>query len=94
MTDDERHELEERVRLSGLQKQDYLIKSVLQKRIVVVGNRLMFRKMDELLSEIKNELSATQCTNGLNEGHLTSLRTTIELLESFESVESAYLASK
>lgn len=94
MTDAERHELEERIRLSGLQKQDYLIKSVLQRRIVVVGNRLMFRKMDELLSEIKKVLSATQCTNGLNEGHLASLRTTIELLESFESVESAYLASK
>lgn len=94
MTDDERHELEERVRLSGLQKQDYLINSALQKRIVVVGNRLMFRKMDELLSEIKNELSSAHCASSLNEGHLASLRTTIELLESFESVESAYLVSK
>lgn len=94
MTDAERHELEERIRLSGMRKQDYLIKSTLEKRIVVVGNRRMFKKMDELLSEIKKELSATQCINGLSEGHLASLRTTIELLESFESVESAYLASK
>ena len=40
-----------------MQKQDYLIESVLHERIVVVGNRHMFRKMDNLLPEIKYELS-------------------------------------
>lgn len=94
MTDAERHELEERIRLSGMQKQDYLIKSVLHERIVVIGNRLMFRKMDNLLSEIKHELSLVRTACDLNEGLLSSLRTTMELLESFESVESAYQESK
>lgn len=94
MTGDERHELEERIRLSGVQKQDYLIKSVLQKRIVVVGNRLMFRKMDKLLFEIRCELQRISGGGCVSEGMLSSLRTTIELLESFESVESAYQESK
>jgi hypothetical protein len=46
-------ESKKRVELSGLQKQDHLfLKSVLFQKINVVGNKLMFERIHDLLIEI------------------------------------------
>lgn len=72
-----------------MQKQDYLIKSSLHQKVVVIGNRLLFQKMDVQLSDIKTELSRIQTMSELEEKTLAPLRTVLEMLESFIPVEAA-----
>ncbi|MBN2879279.1 MAG: hypothetical protein JXN65_06560 [Clostridia bacterium] len=57
MSPEECEELNYRVQLSGLSKQDYLIKRSLEQNIVVIGNPRVYKalrnKMDEILMELK-----------------------------------------
>lgn len=85
-SDKERSELEKRIELSGLQKQDYFLKSVLHQRVVVVGNAILFESLRDNLHEIKAELERLGCPSDLNPDTLMPLRTAIEMLEGFENV--------
>lgn len=51
MSPQEHDELNKRVALSGLTKQDYMIKRALEKEIVVVGNMRTFRALRDRLDE-------------------------------------------
>lgn len=72
-----------------MQKQDYLIKSSLHQKVVVIGNRLLFRRMESLLSDIKAELMRIQTASEVEEENLVPLRTVLEMLESFVPIEEA-----
>lgn len=58
MSPEESNELDMRVKLSGLTKQDYLINRALQRDIVVVGNPKVYvalkKKLEEVLIELKS----------------------------------------
>ena len=58
MSPEESKELDTRVKLSGLTKQDYLINRALQRDIVVVGNPKVYvalkKKLEEVLTELKS----------------------------------------
>lgn len=58
MSPEENNELDTRVELSGLTKQDYLINRALQRDIVVVGNPKVYvalqKKLEEVLIELKS----------------------------------------
>ena len=56
MSPEESKELNIRVRLSGLTKQDYLIKRSLEKEIVVVGNIRLYKALRNQMAEILEEL--------------------------------------
>ena len=62
MSPEESNELDVRVKLSGLTKQDYLINRVLQRDIVVVGNPKVYvalkKKLEEVLIELKSSNDA------------------------------------
>ena len=62
MSPEERNELDTRVKLSGLTKQDYLINRALQRDIVVVGNPKVYvalkKKLEEVLIELKSSNDA------------------------------------
>jgi uncharacterized protein (DUF1778 family) len=57
MSEDEWQELDKRVALSGRQKQDFLIKSILHQKIVVIGNQVQFERLKATLDNIAAELS-------------------------------------
>jgi len=84
MSEDEWCELEKRVTLSGRQKQDYLIKSALYQKIVVVGNQVQFEKLrtqlDEIVIELKRIARAEEATSEL----LAPIRTAVEIINGFE----------
>ena len=82
-SDLERHELEKRVELSGLQKQDYFLKSVFHQGITVIGNELLFQRMRNTLEEILAELKRVEGIDSLDLHTVTPVRTTVELLEGF-----------
>ena len=58
MSPEESNELDTRVELSGLTKQDYLINRALQRDIIVVGNPKVYvalkKKLEEVLIELKS----------------------------------------
>lgn len=62
MSPEESNELDMRVKLSGLRKQDYLINRALQRDIVVVGNPKVYvalkKKLEEVLIELKSSNDA------------------------------------
>lgn len=62
MLPEESNELDMRVKLSGLTKQDYLINRALQRDIVVVGNPKVYvalkKKLEEVLIELKSSNDA------------------------------------
>lgn len=70
MSPEESNELDTRVKLSGLTKQDYLINRVLQRDIVVVGNPKVYvalkKKLEEVLIELKS-LNGSQPSSELLE---------------------------
>ena len=62
MSPEESNELDMRVKLSGLTKQNYLINRALQRDIVVVGNPKVYvalkKKLEEVLIELKSSNDA------------------------------------
>ena len=84
MSDDELCELEKRVALSGRQKQDFLIKSALYQKIVVVGNQVQFEKLRTQLDEIVVELKRITHTEDITSDLLAPIRTAVEIINGFD----------
>lgn len=85
MSDDELCELEKRVALSGRQKQEYLIKSALYQKIVVVGNQVQFEKLQVQLDEIVNELKRIERAEDITSDLLAPIRTAVEIINGFNA---------
>ena len=60
MSPEENEELDVRVKLSGLTKQEYLINRVLEKEIIVRGNPRVYIALKRQLEEVLQELKALQ----------------------------------
>jgi hypothetical protein len=93
MSDDEWDELNHRVALSGHQKQDYLIQSCLHQRLVVIGNRAQFRKLEPVLTRIAEQLERLTSATGLDPGLLAPIRTAVEIIRGFKPYAEAEEAS-
>lgn len=81
MSPEEREALESRIVLSGLHKQDYLIRSSLYQKIVVVGNERMFASFEKQLEEIQFRLSEISELSRVSISDTVSLRTICEIME-------------
>lgn len=84
MSVQEAEELNERVRICGKKKQDYLIKSALHQRLVVVGNKQVFAECMGKLKSIESELKRLESVREMDEELLTPLRTILEILQGFD----------
>lgn len=60
MSPEENEELDVRVKLSGVTKQEYLINRVLEKEIIVRGNPRVYIALKRQLEEVLQELIALQ----------------------------------
>lgn len=56
MSPEEAEQMDKRISLSGLSKQEYLIKRVLQEEIIVHGNPRVYKALRNRLSEVHIEL--------------------------------------
>ena len=56
MSPEETEQLDTNVRLSGLNKQDYLISRVLQREITVIGNPRVYKALKNELAKVLTEL--------------------------------------
>ena len=87
MSDDELLELNKRVELSGRLKQDFLIKSILHQKIVVIGNQIQSEKLKTTLDEIVAELRRIERAEDVEPELLAPIRTAVEIIEGFGSDE-------
>ena len=67
MSPQENDELDIRVKLSGLTKQDYLINRALEKEIIVNGNPKVYIALKKSLEQVLNELKAIDKNNPSDE---------------------------
>ena len=56
MSPEERDDLNVRVKLSGLTKQDYVIKRLLEREVIVIPSSRLYKAMREQMTEILSEL--------------------------------------
>ena len=56
MSPEERDDLNARVKLSGLTKQDYVIKRLLEREVIVIPSSRLYKAMREQMTEIMSEL--------------------------------------
>lgn len=64
MSPEERDDLNVRVMLSGLTKQDYVIKRLLEREVIVIPSSRLYKAMREQMTEILSELKRIE--NGKN----------------------------
>lgn len=96
LSKEEAEELNNRVKLCGYPtKQDYIVDSVLNQKVVAVGNPLMVVQFRKHLRIIEEELRAIERVEEIGEELFTPLRTMLEILEAFEQTvkESTYLGA-
>ena len=64
---EERDDLNTRVKLSGLTKQDYIIKRLSERDVIVQGNTRVFKALRNQMSEILLELKRIENCSDLTE---------------------------
>lgn len=84
MSPQEAEELNVKVSLSGLSKQDYLIKSCLGQELHIVCGRKVAREMQLYLEAILEELQNMETTEEMDEELLTPLKHILEILNAEE----------
>jgi hypothetical protein len=80
MSDEELAELNARVELSGRQKQDFIIKSILHQKIIVIGNQINYDRLRQKLDEILAELCRIEHAEDVSCETLAPIRTAAEII--------------
>lgn len=76
MSPEERDDLNVRVKLSGLTKQDYVIKRLLEREVIVIPSSRLYKAMREQMTKILSELKRIE--NGKNvDGDLLAVIETV-----------------
>ena len=81
MSPEERAELEQRILLSGMKKQDYMIQSSLRQKIEIVANRKMLIDIRGRMDEIETELKRLTSADALDMEKLAGLKMIAELFQ-------------
>ena len=79
MSPEERDDLNARVKLSGLTKQDYVIKRLLEREITVIPSSRLYKAMREQMSEILSELKRIENGANVNDDLLAVIETVAKI---------------
>lgn len=82
MTEMERNLLDEKVKLSGRLKQEYLTEAVLNHEVRFVGDRQVFNTLKDNLKRIERELKEIDMAFEIEEKDTYILKTILEMFES------------
>mgnify|MGYP000624032316 CR=1 FL=1 len=89
MSPEENEDLNTRVRLSGLTKQDYLINRALCRDVVVMGNPRVHKLLRNQMAEILEELKRLECSGDASEEFLETLRLVAEIWNGLKEADMA-----
>lgn len=84
MTPEEKKLLDNRIELSGMQRQDFFIQSCLHQKIITYGNIRTFDAMRKKVAEINKHLNSISKSEELDLQVLESLRMILEMLDGLE----------
>lgn len=89
MSEHESEELNTRVKLSGLNKQDYLIKRCFEKDIVVVGNPRVYKALRDEMNSIVAELRRVSYETPISEDMLADIEFIAAIMEDM-AIKNSY----
>jgi uncharacterized protein (DUF1778 family) len=78
MSPEERDDLNARVKLSGLTKQDYVIKRLLEREVIVIPSSRLYKAMREQMTEILSELKRLENGKSVDGDLLAIIETVVE----------------
>lgn len=78
MSPEESDDLDIRVKLSGLTKQDYIINRLLEREIVVQPNTRVFKALKNQMTEILSELCRIENGENVDDELLVTIKTVAE----------------
>lgn len=81
MSDEEKRLFEDRVAMSGLLKQDFIIQSLLFSDVQFLGSNIAIKKIEERLNEIEMNIKSVLKKNELDSVLMEELTTIIELMQ-------------
>lgn len=84
MSEEESEELNKKVALSGMNKQDYIIESLLKRKIRIVGGRKVIREVQMQLEAILEELQFLDDNTDIEEDIIVPLKIVLEVLTADE----------
>ena len=86
---EENEQIEIAVRLSGLTKQDYIIRRLLERDVVVQGNPKVYKALRDQLSAVLDELHRIEAGQGVNDELLDTIRMITTIMNGMQE-EFAY----
>ncbi|MCL1912901.1 MAG: hypothetical protein FWG10_03225 [Eubacteriaceae bacterium] len=89
MSPEEDAQLETAVRLSGLTKQDYIIKRLQERDIVVVGNPKVFKALYKEMATIQTKLMELGAGEGVGDELMETIHCVAVTLEKMMEVDSS-----
>ncbi|MCQ4795845.1 hypothetical protein NE604_09400 [Anaerofustis stercorihominis] len=81
MSDEEKRLFEDRVAMSGLLKQDFIIQSLLFSDVQFLGSNIAIKKIEDRLNEIEMNIKSVLKKNELDSVLMEELTTIIELMQ-------------
>ena len=84
MSPEEREDLDTRVRLSGLTKQEYMVRRLLERDIVVQPSSRIFKALRDQMTEILEELKRIESGASVDDELLATIKTVAETYNGLE----------
>lgn len=90
MSDEEARELNLKVAASGMNKQDYIIESLLNRKIRIVGGRKVIRELQMQLEAILEELQFIDEDTDIDNKVIEPLKIVLEILTAEEENKNSF----
>ena len=84
MSPEEREDLDTRVRLSGLTKQEYMVRRLLERDVVVQPSSRIFKALRDQMTEILTELRRIENGANVDDELLATIKTVAETYNGLE----------
>lgn len=84
MSPEEREDLDTRVRLSGLTKQEYMVRRLLERDVVVQPSSRIFKALRNQMTEILTELRRIENGANVDDEFLATIKTVAETYNGLE----------
>ena len=84
MSPEEREDLDTRVRLSGLTKQEYMVRRLLERDVVVQPSSRIFKALRDQMTEILEELNRIESGASVDDELLATIKTVAETYNGLE----------
>ena len=84
MSPEEREDLDTRVKLSGLTKQEYMVRRLLERDVVVQPSSRIFKALRDQMTEILEELKRIESGASVDDELLATIKTVAETYNGLE----------